>query len=106
MQNLTLSNSNFDQDNTFEIEFVTPRRTRRLKVSLYRNYKVDGDGILWALQNGVCLKAQYSDKDLAERNRLNAATPVRHNDIVQIEGKKYRTRVLGDFSDCAIFDPI
>lgn len=106
MQNLKLSTSNFDQENTFEIEFANPRRTHRMKVSLHRDYKVKGDGILWAMQSGSCLKAQYSDKDIAERNRLNTATPVRHSDIVQIEGKQYQTRVLGDFSDCAIFDPI
>jgi hypothetical protein len=58
------------------------------------------------LQRGSCLKAEYSDKDIAERNRLNSSTPIRHNDIVEIEGKQYRTRVLGDFSDCAIFDPV
>jgi hypothetical protein len=106
METIKISTDNFDQENTFEIEFVTPRRTRRMKVSLHRDYKVAGDGILWAMQSGSCLKAQYSDKDIAERDRLNAATPVRHGDIVQIEGKQYRTRVLGDYSDCAIFDTI
>lgn len=106
MQTINISTGTFDKDNTFVVEYKGPRRNRQLTVSLYRDYKVAGDGILWALQRGSCLKAEYSDEDIAERDRLNALTPIRHDDIVQIEGKQYRARVLGDFSDCAIFDPI
>jgi hypothetical protein len=106
MQVISLSKDNFDQDNTFIVEFVNPRRTSRMTVSLQRDYKKEDDGIFWGLQRGSCLKAQYTAKDVQERERLNNSTPVRNGDIVEIEGQKYVTRVLGQFSDCAIFDPV
>jgi hypothetical protein len=32
--------------------------------------------------------------------------PVRHGDIVIIDGKQYAVRVIGDYSNCAVFDPL
>jgi len=78
----------------------------RITASLHKDYQKQGDGIFWAMKKSACLKAEYTAKDDEERNRLNSMTPLVANDIVIIEGKQYKTRVLGNFSDCAIFDPI
>jgi hypothetical protein len=32
--------------------------------------------------------------------------PIENGEIVEIEGKKYSTRILGNYSDCVIFDPV
>lgn len=105
MQTLNLSTDTFDQDNTFIVEHVTARRIRRMTVSLLCDYKTEGDGIMWGLQKGVCLKSSYTDKDRAETARLKSMEPVRHGDVVTIEGRQYKARVLGDYSDCVVFDP-
>jgi hypothetical protein len=43
---------------------------------------------------------------MAERARLNAEEPVRNGDVVEVEGKLYRVRVKGNYSDCAVLDPL
>lgn len=106
MQVLTLSTGSFDQDNTFALTIRKPRNLIRARVSLCRDYKTAGDGIYWAMKNSVVLKSYYTDKDIEEANRLINMEPVRDGDIVLIDGNQYKVRVLGDFSDCAIFDPI
>lgn len=106
MQVLTRIQDTFDQDNTFAMEIVKPRRTVRITASLQCGYQKDADGIFWAMKRSACLKAQYSDKDREESARLLSMEPVRNGDTVLIGGQQYRVRVLGDFSDCAIFDPL
>ena len=106
MQTLNIIEDNFDQVNTFAIELQSRRGTKRAKCSVRKDYQVKGDGILWALQHGATLKSHYSAKDVAELDRLRNDEPVRHGDTVSIEGKQYTVRVLGDFSNVAIFDPV
>jgi hypothetical protein len=106
MQKLNIVTETLDQDNTFAIELQKRRGTIRVKCSVRKDYKVRGDGILWALQHGASLQSHYSAKDVAERNRLNNNEPVRHGDIVIIDGKQYAVRVIGDYSNCAVFDPL
>jgi hypothetical protein len=106
MQTLNFSNDTLDQDNTFVIDWAGVRRQRRLVAKLHKGYQKDDDGIVWAMQKSLCLKSEYTAKDVEERARLNAMEPVRNGDIVMIEGQQYKARVMGDFSDCAIFDPV
>ena len=106
MQTINLSTDSFDQDNTFTIEVVKPRRTLRITGKLFQGYQTDDDGIYWAMQRSACLKSNYTAKDEEERQRLTTMEPVRHGDVVLINGLQHRVRVLGDFSNCAIFDPI
>lgn len=102
MKTLTVSTGSFDQVNTFSIAQV-PYST----CSLHRDYQVAGDGILWVMQHAGCLKAVYSDADKAESARLQTpAGIVNDGEIVKVEGKKYKVRVLGKFSNCALLDPV
>lgn len=106
MQTLTLSTDTMDQDSTFTIEVPGFKRTVRVTASLRCGYQKDADGILWAMKHSACLKDQYTAKDDEERARLNAMEPVRSGDTVLIGGQQYKARVLGNYSDCAIFDPV
>lgn len=103
---LKFSTDTFDQDNTFTIEVQGFKRMTNIRASLHLDYHKRGDGIIWAMKSSAVLKAEYTDKDYEESARLRSMTPIRHGDIVEIEGKQYKTRVLGNFSNCAIFDPI
>ena len=100
---LKLAVDNFDQVNTFNVQVT---KTTVAKCSLKRDYDKRGDGIYWAMNPGTTLKSHYSEADRAEAARLTLEFPVRNGEIVMIEGKEYRTRVLGAYSDCAIFDPL
>jgi len=106
MQTLTLSTFTLDQDNTFVIEVKGYSRMKRMTVLLKQGYHKKGDGIYWGLQGGSCLKSEYTAKDNEERARLAAMTPIRKGDIVLIDGVEYKANVLGDFSDCAIFEKV
>lgn len=105
---LTLSTDSFDRINTFNISLPTKRNPedRMTGCSLHRDYRVAGDGVLWAMNAGSIISSSYSPAEIAERNRLNAEAPVKNGDIVEVEGKLYRMRVLGRYSDCAILDAI
>lgn len=107
MQALNFSLDTFDQDNTFSMEVKGFKgQPLRITACLHKDYQKQGDGILWAMKKSACLKNVYTAKDLEETSRLNISEPLRNGDAVLIEGKQYKTRVLGNFSDCAIFDPV
>lgn len=103
---LNISTDTLDQDNTFAMEVPGFKKTIRITASLHKDYQKEGDGIFWAMKKSACLKAEYTAKDDEERTRLNNMQPLQTNEIVIIEGKEYKVRVLGNFSDCAIFDPV
>lgn len=106
MQTINVSNDSFDQDNTFLVEIQGTRGANIITATLRRGYRTRDDQILWAMKRNACLKDVYSDKDYEERARLNSMTPIKHGDVVQIEGRQYTARILGNHSDCAIFDLI
>ena len=103
MKTIKLSEGNFDQMNTFTISNLRGRG----KCSLHQDYEKDGDGIYWVMQHGACLQAHYSDADKAENARLSQPeSAISDGEIVLIDGKQFKLRFLGNFSDCALFDPI
>jgi len=106
MLQLKLSTDTFDQDNTFLIEFNTRRGlTDSRKCSLHRDYEKQGDGIYWGMSTGSCVKSHYTEKDHQEWDRLGSgAYTVRNGDVVEIDGREYRARVNGAYSDAVIFD--
>ena len=100
---LKLSTGSFDQENTFG---VFSKRGLPMTASLHQDYEKEGDGIYWAMQHGACIKSSYSDADRAETARLSREPVLLNGEIVLIEGKEYKTRILGNYSDCAIFDAV
>lgn len=75
-------------------------------VSLMQGYEKEGDGIYWGMTNSATIKDTYTQADKDEKKRIRESDPVEHGDIVIIDGDKYKARVLGDFSDCVVFDPV
>lgn len=100
---LKLSTGHSDQTNTFRVQ-TAPGRTS--KCSLHRDYAKVNDGIYWGMSTGATVKSCYTDADRAEQVRLQQEEPVRHGDIVMIDGSTYRARVLGAYSDAVIFDGV
>jgi hypothetical protein len=104
MKILNISKGSFDKINTFRI--VTRPGRFPATASLECDYEKRGDGILWALSGGTIMQGHYSSEDRANLDRLNKMSPIENGEIVEINGNQYITRVLGDYSNCAIFDPI
>lgn len=102
MKTLTVAIDNFDQVNTFNVEYVGTRGILRTLTASLRYC----DGEFWALKNSACLKDSYTDADDQERNRLASESLVKNNDVVLINGKQYKVRVNGNYSDCATFSEV
>jgi hypothetical protein len=102
MKTLNITTGNFDQLNTFQVN----AGKRVMKCSLMLDYEKVGDGVLWAMSSGSTLKASYTDADRAESERLASETPLENGELVTINGEQYKVRVLGAFSDTAIFDKV
>jgi hypothetical protein len=103
LRTLTLSIDSFDQINSFP---VFSKRGFPMTASLHRDYEKWGDGIYWAMNTGACIKNHYTEADRAETARLSRTAPLMDGEIVLIDGKQYKTRVLGDYSNCAVFNEI
>tara|TARA_Y100000015_G_scaffold37630_1_gene39726 strand:+ start:936 stop:1298 length:363 start_codon:yes stop_codon:yes gene_type:complete len=120
MKTLTLYTGYGDQINTFGVRVKAPNvKTARnadgemitfdlsvKKVSLYQGYDTKDDGIFWGLASGATLKSSYSQADKDEQKRLREDAPVEDGDIVLIEGNQYRAKVLGDYSNCVVFEAV
>lgn len=102
MKALTLSRDSFDQDNTFTILVKGYKRMKNITASLHHH---DECGY-YALKESVCLKDQYTEKDVEESRRLQAMDPLKDGEIVTIDGNMYTVKVNGDYSDCAVFNPV
>ena len=103
LRTLKLSTGSFDQENTFP---VFSKRGFPMIASLHQDYEKEGDGIYWAMKHGACLKSSYTDADRAETARLSREPVLLNGEIVLIDGKQYQTRILGNYSNCAVFDAI
>jgi hypothetical protein len=107
MTNLHISTGNFDQINTFGLEVMDwKKRPIIVKCSLRSGYKTENDNVIWALKSSAMVKDTYTAADYAECERVYKSEPVRHGDTVEIGGAAYRVKVLGNYSDAAIFEPI
>ena len=103
MKTLTVSTGSFDQVNTFTFDKFKYHN----KCSLQKDFYKDGDGIYWAMQHGAMLKSHYTEADSAESARLQSGDyTIADGEIVLIDGKQYKTVFKGDYSDCAMFEPV
>jgi len=101
MTNLNFPADSFDQNNTFSFAYQGFRGQERTATGyLFR----DGDQI-FVMKQSDCLKGAYTDADRAERARLSAMRPLRTGDTVQVEGKAYTVKILGDYSDAGRLIP-
>lgn len=104
MRMLNITTDNFDTVNSFEIA-VQSKRTG-LQSRIRCQLRQTSDGMLWALNTGSCIKSHYTVEDRAEQARLAAETPIADGDLVVIEGREYRIKVNGAYSDAAVFTPV
>tara|TARA_R100000278_G_scaffold75869_1_gene59153 strand:+ start:43 stop:372 length:330 start_codon:yes stop_codon:yes gene_type:complete len=107
MRTLVKRANSFDQENTFGIQYKNWRGDFDVKgVYLMQGYEKDDDGIYWAMSKTPCVKSHYTAADIAETDRVYNNEPVKDGELVLIAGEVYKTRVLGDYSNTAIFDKV
>lgn len=81
---------------SFRVAIASRRGERTITCYLFNS---KDEGKIWILQEPACLKDKYSEVDVAELARLNAMTPIRNGDIVEVEGQQYKVRIQGNYSD-------
>ena len=65
----------------------------------------DEDGMI-LMQKSACLKSHYTEKDHADRARLNAMTPILTGDTVIVNGQEYLVTIKGDYSEAGYLTAI
>ena len=83
---------------------------------LKRDYNVIGDGILWAMQTAKVIKSHYTRADYIEDQMIRAADVIEDGEIVTVlfvdiannssSRNQFKVRILGNYSDCVVFDAI
>ncbi len=95
MQELNFLVDNFDQDNTFC--FAYEGRNGEVQA---KGYLLDckDDGI-FIMKKSACLKDKYTEKDIEENNRIYSMQPLRTDTEVKVQGKVFKVKILGNYSD-------
>ena len=86
--------------NDFRVEGV------RGNVSLWKDYNKEGDGIYWGMQGAGILKKHYTEQDELYRLMMNKYVPLKKDEIVIINDEIYKIKILGNYSDCCIFEKV
>ena len=93
----------FEDVNVFTIESLRQGSV----CTLHKDYNKPGDGIMWAmLHSGVISDSKEYNDCASNRRAVAASNLIKQGEIVMIEGAQYKIRLLGRYSDCAIFDPV
>jgi len=87
-------------------QYRVETKRRNIDVYLRQDYHKQGDGIYWLMNPGTMLLSHYPQELKDNQKRLNSEKPLQDGEIVLIEGKQYRLKVLGDYSDAGIFEEI
>lgn len=73
-------------------------------VSLMKDYKEINDGIFWGLQNSSCIKSHYTQEDKNHIEKMKNEIPLKSGEKVLINKEIYIIKIIGNYSDCAIFE--
>lgn len=108
----------FECGNGSYIKFFNPRRAGSLiEGHICRDYNKTGDGIFWVMQRSHVIKAEYTYADHLENKMYQDADRLMDGEVVEImlidratckelSNKQYKFKILGDFSDCGIFEEV
>lgn len=110
MQTLTYPTSNFDATADFKVAGV-PGACYLFCAAVHPDYKgctrQDKDfHKIFVMQHAGVLKAHYTEKDIAAMERFKALTPIAQGEEVEVDGKRYRMRVVGNYSDAGYLIPV
>lgn len=103
MTTLNFVRDSFDQDNTFTFAYQNSRRQECTATGYLKDY---GDEGVFIMKQADDIKAEYTAKDDEELSRLSAMTPVRDGDTVEVEGKQYKVKIIGNYSDAGRLIPL
>ena len=98
MISLAFPTSNFDRAAGFAFTYLDYKKNlQRAEGYLFRD---DTDDQIYLMKRAVCLQATYTQAERDQIDRINyGAEVVNHGDTVQVEGKLYTVKILGNYSD-------
>lgn len=96
MNKLNFCTGAFDTVNTFAFEYEGRRGACRATGYLFKDKQ---ENVIYLMKKAGMICDSYSEAQIAESDRLYNMSPVRHGDVVEVEGQRYKVRILGNFSD-------
>lgn len=96
---LEVSRSVTDYERKFRIEGVQG------DISLKKDKIKEGDGLFWGLKSGTMVQAHYSADQIQHKENMKSVVPIKDGEKVIIEGKMYKTKINGNYSDAVEFEP-
>ena len=104
MMNLNFPKEINDRDTTFRFAYNNHRGAEETrKGHLFNDTQ---ENVICIMQSGIMMQDVYSAKDIEERTRLQDQVPIRDGDVVEVKGKLYIVKILGDYSDAGRLVPI
>ena len=105
----------FEQGNGSFLRIQLGRR--ELRCELKMDMEEVGDGKLWIMQWCTLIAAEYSERELQRKRRMDESEFVEDGEIVEVivfnrnnleeyTQKQYRVHVLGDYSDAGYLEEI
>lgn len=108
MQTLNYPKDNFDAAADFKVAGV-PGACYLFCAAVHPDYKdyTGGDDYdkIFVMQHAGCIKAKYSEKDIAAMERFRGLAPIQQGEIVEVDGKQYAMKILGNYSDAGYLVP-
>lgn len=112
MKTLTYPNDNFDKSADFTLEGLPYGRFYLFCAAVdpsFRNSLKKDDPeytTIYGLKHAAMLKDVYTAEEMDYMVRMRQFVPIKDGEIVLIDGKQYRTKIIGDYSDAARFIPV
>ena len=106
MRELKVKTNEYYPQYKAQIKGYRGRGLTNIEVYLYQDYEKEGDGIYWLMQAGVAILANYPKSMIDNQERLKKEESLIDGEIVLINGKQYKLKMLGDYSDAGIFEEI
>lgn len=108
-QTLTFPRDNFDATADFKIAGVLGA-CYLFCAATHPDFKDDQPDAdhdkIFVMQHAAVLKSHYSEKDVADRERFAALAPIAQGEEVEVDGKRYKLHINGNYSDAGYLIPI
>lgn len=112
MKTLSYPKDHFDTSADFKLEGIPYGTFYLFCAAVHPDYKNDTRNrdadyhTIYGMQHAAVLKDKYTEQDKADSERMRNLEPIKKGEIVLIDGKQYRTEILGNYSDAAKFIPV
>ena len=82
-------------------------------VGIYKDFRKEGDGIIWGMKRASVIKAEYSAKEISQGKIYRALPAIKNGEIVMVgdttdatKSGFYRVEIIGNYSSACLFHKV